>query len=400
MIDLIVGLVFGVCLGILAGIVPGMHINLLSVMILALSGVLLGYVSPLSLAIMIISMAIVANFFEFIKGMFLNVADEGNVLSIHPMTRMLMDKRGIEAIRLVSFGCLATVLLSVCLFPLMTYVVPVVYYSLRPFIAVILFCIALHLILKERENSKYAALIFLISGILGYIVLNLNMNEPLLPLLTGLFGFGVLVNSLNKNIPKQMKKVVVDIDKKTAVSGTLFGFLSAGILSLIPAIGPTQASLLGSELRKDAKTGQAQDKGFIISIAGVNTGDIIFSLLALYTINKPRSGALVAIQEILTIGSREIMVLLFACVVAGIAGYLAMNYLGRIICNNIHKINHKRIGYIIMFFVGSMTFYFDLWLGLMVLISSTFLGYASNKWDINQSHAMGCLIIPTMLFFM
>lgn len=398
MIDSIIGIVSGIILGIISGVVPGLHINLLSIIILAGTGFLFGFMSPLSIAIMIVSMAIVSNFFEFIKGMFLNVADEGNVLTIHPMSRMLREKRGMEAIRLVSFGCLSSLLLCVALFPIMAFFVPIIYYSLRPYLAVILFAISFHLILRERENSKYAAIIFLISGLLGYAVLNLNMNEPLLPLLTGLFGFGILVTSLEKNIPKQMKKVVVDVSRKSAVYGTIFGFISAGILSLIPAIGPTQASLLGSELRRDDEV--FDERGLIISVAGVNVGDIIFSLLAMYTINKPRSGALVAVQSILDVGSFEIIILLLACVVSGIIGYFALNKIGRKICDNIHRVDHKKIGYFILCFVGILTFYFDFILGIMVLVSSTFVGYISNKWNINQSHAMGCLIIPTMLYFM
>jgi putative membrane protein len=397
MIDIILGIVFGTGLGIVSGIVPGLHINLISIILFAVSGALFGFISPLSLAVMIVSMAIVSNFFEFIKGMFFNVADEGNVLTIHPMAKMLMEKRGIEAIRLVSFGCLSSLFLSVSVFPVMVFIIPVIYHSLRPFIAVLLFGISLHLILREKKNSKFAAIVFAVSGLLGYVVLNLNMQQPLLPLLTGLFGFGVLINSIGKKIPKQMEKVVVDIDRKSALSGSIFGFLSAGILSIIPAIGPTQASLLGSELRKDK---MGDEKSLIVSVAGVNVGDIIFSILAMYTLNKPRSGALVVVQDILNVGSYEVLVLLFSCVMAGIIGYFALNKIGRRICENIHRVNHKLISRIIILFVSMMTFYFDMWLGLMVLVSSTFIGYVSNKWDINQSHAMGCLIIPTMLYFM
>jgi putative membrane protein len=74
MIDSIIGIISGILLGIVSGVVPGLHINLLSIIILASSGFLFGFMSPLSIAIMIVSMAIVSNFFEFIKGMFLNVA--------------------------------------------------------------------------------------------------------------------------------------------------------------------------------------------------------------------------------------------------------------------------------------------------------------------------------------
>ena len=51
---LIVGI--GICLGIITGLIPGIHVNLISVIILSLSVFLLKYFSALDVCIIIISM--------------------------------------------------------------------------------------------------------------------------------------------------------------------------------------------------------------------------------------------------------------------------------------------------------------------------------------------------------
>ncbi|HIJ05138.1 MAG TPA: hypothetical protein HA370_03440, partial [Nanoarchaeota archaeon] len=60
----------GIFLGIISGIIPGIHVNLLSVIVLSLSPILLHYFSPLGLASFILSIAITHTFIDVIPTTF------------------------------------------------------------------------------------------------------------------------------------------------------------------------------------------------------------------------------------------------------------------------------------------------------------------------------------------
>ncbi|MBT4824632.1 hypothetical protein HON88_05525, partial [Candidatus Woesearchaeota archaeon] len=54
----------GVFAGIITGLTPGIHINLVSLLVISSSPFLLNYLSPISLAIFVISMAITHTFLD------------------------------------------------------------------------------------------------------------------------------------------------------------------------------------------------------------------------------------------------------------------------------------------------------------------------------------------------
>lgn len=392
MITLILSLLIGIGLGILAGLTPGLHINILSVVLLTYSS-FFGFLGVEGLMVAIVSMAIVANYFEFIKALLFGIPDEGNVLSVYPTQRLLMDGRGLEAIKLCGFGCLCIMLLAIALFPIMSPVIGFVHSYMRRYTGVLLLAISLHLMIRDKK--KEAFVVFALSGVLGLFALNMAMKEPLLPLLTGMFGLSMLLTSGNR-VPKQMASVVVEVEKRSSILGIVVGFLGVSVLSVIPAIGPTQASLLASELRD-----KRNYKEFLISIGGINTADIIFSILALWTIGKPRSGAIAAVNELAgTLSSNQLYMLLVACLVSGIVGYFLMMAFGSFVCKRVHKLDYGKIKYGVAAFVSFLTFTLDPILGLVVLALSTAIGWYAERYDVNKSHCMGCLIIPTILYYM
>jgi putative membrane protein len=162
---LILGLLFGVGLGIVAGLTPGLHINIISVFLLTYSS-FFGFLGVEGLIVAIVSMAIIANYFEFIKALLFGLPDDGNVLAVYPTQQLLKDGRGLEAIKLCGFGCLCVMLLAIALFPLMSYVVTFVYTYMRRYTGILLLTISLHLLL--RDNKKEAFVVFALSGVLGF----------------------------------------------------------------------------------------------------------------------------------------------------------------------------------------------------------------------------------------
>src|SRR5690606_15276961 len=102
--------------------------------------------------------------------------------------------------------------------PLFLIIIPIylfslekIYFVVETFIPFIIIFSIIYLILRE-SNILLGLIIFVISGILGYSAFNLPIKEPLLPLLTGLFGLSSIFLSLSDS----KNKIIQEIgDKKT-----------------------------------------------------------------------------------------------------------------------------------------------------------------------------------------
>jgi TctA family transporter len=46
-----------------------------------------------------------------------------------------------------------------------------------------------------------------------------------------------------------------------------------------------------------------------------------------------------------------------------------------------------------------IVFIFSGFLGIVILIASTFTGIYCNSLNVKKTHMMGCLLIPTILFY-
>ena len=155
--------------------------------------------------VFIVSMAITHTFIDFIPSVFLGCPDTDTELSVLPGHDLLKKGQGYQAITLTSYGSLISVFTLILIsFPAILIISKI--YIFIPFLIPGLLIFA-SFFLISREKKKFSALLaFLLSGFLGLCVLNLDsLKEPLLPLLTGLFGASMLITSIkNKTrIPKQ-----------------------------------------------------------------------------------------------------------------------------------------------------------------------------------------------------
>jgi putative membrane protein len=135
-------------------------------------------------------------------------------------------------------------------------------------------------------------------------------------------------------------------------------------------------------------------------IGGINTVNFTFSLVTLYALEKARNGAVVAVLEILkSIDLIGLVVFLAAALIAGgIATFLAM-YLTRGFSKYITKINYQMLCVLVISLIVLLVVYFSSWIGLLVLVVSTFIGMLPSFTGVKKSLAMGCLLLPVILFF-
>jgi putative membrane protein len=378
----------------LTGLAPGIHINLVALVLLIASPFLLQYTAPLVLAVFIVSMSITHCFLDFITGIFLGAPEESTALSVLPGHRLLLQGRGYEAVKLTTMGCYVGLILLILIVPLSVIFLPVIYNYIRLAIPFILIAASLFLVIKE-EKKFLAFFIFMLSGCLGIAVLNLHViKQPLFPLLTGLFGTSMLITSISQktSIPKQkITSEKITVGAKTIFAGTISSFLC----SFLPGLGASQAAILGDEM-----TGKNSEKNFLILLGIISILVTALNFAALYIINKPRSGTAIIVGRLLQdISLQHLAIFCTAMIVAGsVAVFLAL-FFAKVFAKHLPKINYSTLSLIILIFLVVLSVNISGWLSLLVLIVSTCLGIVTIAFGIKKMHLMGCLIVPVILYF-
>ena len=397
LIEILIAILIGCLLGIITGLTPGVHINLVSVLILSLTPFLSQYVSILTLVIIIISMSVTHTFLDSIPSIFLGAPDSGLELSVLPGHKLLLEVRGYEAVILTAIGSLFAVIMIIAFAPLGLPFIKFIYPIIQKFIPYILIFFSILLIYKERKSRVLALIVYLIAGVLGIITLNLQLSQPLFPLLSGLFGTSILLISIfqNTKIPEQ-KITEVKLKKKEIFASMNSGFIASFLTGLLPGLGASQAAIVATSTQK-----KITPEKFLIIVGSINTFVMIVSFLALYSIDKARNGSVVVISKILetfTI-NHLILFLSVSLIAAGIATFLTLKF-AKIFSKIMTKVNYKKLCLSIIFLITILVLILTGWIGLLVLIVSTFVGLIPNSAGIGKNHLMGCLIFPVILFFL
>lgn len=388
---------FGCFLGILTGIVPGLHVNSISLLLVPLALA----TNPYFIAVTIIAMAISHTLWDFIPSLFLGSPEEATALSVLPGHKLLLEGHGLEALYLTVVGGLFSVFLAFILFPVFVFLIPLFYQNIHLYIHWVLLAIAIVLILSERKPRRIlqSFFVFLMSGFLGYMALNFYILPSyilLFPIFTGLFGMNNLLISLHKKtkIPEQNLSFP-DIPKIMSISGIVKGLVSGVIVGTLPGIGASQATILTQQI-----TRRKNNREFLISIGAINTIVALFSLISLYTISKPRSGAAIVVQRIIgDFGFNELLLLLGVAVfAAGISSFLLLKSMRKLVAG-LQKINYTKLTTTTIIFLILLTVFFAGPIGLFMLWISTSIGLLAPLFGVRRSAAMGCLMFPLILFY-
>ncbi|MEK6934453.1 MAG: tripartite tricarboxylate transporter permease [Nanoarchaeota archaeon] len=398
MIDILIAILIGIILGTITGLIPGIHTNLVAVTMLTLSAFLLNFISPLLIAIIIISMAITNTFLDVIPTIFLGAPDSSTALAVLPGHRYLLDGKGYEAVILTIIGSLGSLILTIILIPLITPLIGKIYPLLEDYIPYILILVSVSLILREKISKSFAFIIFLLAGILGIITLTMpNLEEPLFPLLSGLFGTSTLLISLNsQTILPQQKTTYPKLNKKTTIKSLSTSVLVGSVASFLPGLGPSQAAIIGTQVYRKINL-----SGFLILIGGLNTVNMVISFATLYIISRARNGAVVTVSKILTEFQIQHLILFLAIslIAGGIATFLAIN-LAKTFSNTITKVNYQTLVLIIIALIMLLVLLISGFIGFLVLLTGTFIGILPSVKNIGKNHLMGCLLLPIILFFL
>lgn len=396
-LEIFLALFLGVFCGIITGLVPGIHVNLVAVLLISFSALLLTFTSPIVLAVFIISLAITHTFLDAIPSIYLGAPTEAQALNVLPGHRLLLKGLGHNAVMYTVIGALGSLLLSILLFPLFIVSMEKLSPVVNSIVGYLLIGVMVYMILKDKGKRLKALVVFLLSGALGLLVFSIpNLEQPLFPLLSGLFGFSILIESLRQKsvIPKQKEKPLT-LSKKNLVKSVSAASGMGFVAAFLPGFGSAQAAIIATNV-----VGDIGDEGFLTLVGGINTANVLISIAAAYVLDKARNGAIVAVNELLGgVGFQEMILFVGVALVAGGAASLLTIYFSKSFSKYIVKVNYMRIIVGILIFMTLLTFFFDGFLGLTILFTATAIGLVTSAFGVGKNHLMGCLILPVILYF-
>ena len=400
-LEILVAIVLGIFFGTITGITPGLHINLVATVLLGVSPLLLGIFPVFAIAMFIIAMSITHTFTDAIASIYLGAPDSDMVLAILPGHTLLLEGWGNEAVKLATVGGVLCLVVMVLVSPLLVFLVPRVYEATAGVIGIGILLISAFMIFREGNfEKKFLALIlFMLSGVLGLFVFAIpTMEQPLFPLLSGLFGVSTLLLGLSSKvrIPEQRITEEIVVGKNELTKATAAGVASGGLLSIFPGLGPAQAAILAGQFYKSMSA-----PIYLVVVGGINTVGMVMSLITLLTIEKARNGSIVVVQELLGNFTTDLFMasVAVALVSGGVAAIITL-WLAKECSSILNKVDYAKVSLGIIGFIALLVLVLEGWVGLLVLGVATALGMLPVLLNVGRNHAMGVLLLPVMLYFL
>jgi len=435
--------VFGSIVGIATGLLPGLHVNNIALILLSLSASIVAVCDPLLsfglsepfilllIAAFIISVSVVHSMLDCIPTTFLGAPDEDTALSVLPAHQLLLEGKGYEAVAWSALGSYGAIIVCfLLLFPLRFVIGEplMIYENLQGIMAWVLIAISILMIATEKSKIEecglsgkpacfagmgFALFVFLLSGVFGLVVLDFPVESPvgfsspvLFPALAGLFGMPTLVTSLwtKPSLPKQrIEPLVLDkAQKKSSILSVVTGSLAGVLVSIIPGITSATGTIMAMNAR-----GESDNRQTIVTLSAVNTASAFTVLAVLFIIMRPRSGAAIAVEELISIEEwsgllmpANLAYLLISVVFAGALGYLLAISIGKVFAKKFTKLPYGALVGGTILSVCVLVFLFTGFWGLLILLVAMIIGLLPVQWGVRRSHCMGLLLIPIILYFL
>ncbi len=392
-LEIFFAILVGVLAGTFTGLSPGIHINLVSVVVVSFAATLIPIFGVEAIVVFIIAMAIAHSFLDFIPSIFLGAPNPDTALSVLPGHRMVLEGNGFEAVKLMIIGSLFGLLFCAIFYVLFEYALSFMYPFLQAFIWEMIFIVSLFMVFSTGDVLR-SLFVFVATGMLGVLVLGARMTEPLFPLLTGMFGLATLIVSLNdKNtIPEQNFSHTTKFNPIKGFFIVVVGALTGFMTAILPGIGTSTAAAAGSVVFKEK---DARD--FLVMTSSIATVNFFMSIAALNVLGKARNGAIVALMKVIEKPPVSLMIMT-ALISAGIAVFVAFA-LAKWFIKIMEKIDYSLLAKIVIMILIVLTFFFSGFTGLFVLVISTGIGLYCNYKGISRSLMMACIMLPVMIYF-
>lgn len=424
----------GFLIGVLTGLVPGLHVNNAALLLASAPLLALLPVSPEGAAVLIVAASVSHTFFDIVPSVLVGAPEPSTSLAVLPGHRLLMEGRAGEAIRLSAVGSGGAVVVALLLVLPVKLVFECLYSVVAPHLGWVLLFIVVVMLLSERGEPDVfgvrdrwdgvvargrAVLVFLLAGVLGFVALRGDalgaMSSPvgvevsvLFPLLTGLFGTSTIVMSLwGSARPPAQGETPVGVSRGEAARSVVSGSVAGSVVGWLPGVTAAQAAVLAA-VASGGRVSESEGSGarsYLLSVSAVNSANAVFTLVALFTIGRARSGVMAAFQDLVDVVQwssglpRVLMAALLAVAFSGLLSFVVLTRASGVLASRFSDVSYDRVSVavVVALVVGSLvtTGFF----GLQVLVVGTVLGMVPPLLGVRRTHLMGCLLLPVMLYF-
>ncbi len=384
----------GLLLGTVTGLLPGLHPNTLIVLTLPLY--FATNVAALPFIAFVTGMSIVHTFVSFIPSLLLGAPDGDTALAVTPGHRLLHDGRAHAAIRRTVHGGIIAAAIALASLPVLVHIIPPLYSMLRPHLHIVLTAVMAGIIIQDDRPLRAAGIVALAAA-LGILVLNspaANTQYILFPTFAGLFGLSLITTALRHHTDPPVQQPAAPLPLRTTAKGGAVGATAGLIAGFLPGLGASQSAFLVQRVTALSR------HDFLVALGGITTADLFFSLAALAVIGNPRSGAAVAIEQVLPRMTTYHFLLVagLGAVAVGIgAGVTRLLAPRAVRAATAVDYRHLLRGVAILLAAGTVLL--TGWFGLLVLGTATALGVTAHRWQVRKSYCMVVLIAPTVLFY-
>lgn len=446
MLDLALVIIFcvlGVFLGVATGLLPGLHVNNIALILLSMSGSIVALSAPLSsfgisehfvfllICGFIIAVSISHTFHDALPTTFIGAPEEDTALSVLPAHNLLLQGRGYHAIAYSALGSFGAIVMCILIFYPLRFLIgsPLFLYSILQGIMVwVLIAISIMMLATEKAKIDefgnkgkmpsivgilFAIFVFFLSGVFGLVILDFEVGSPiglqapvLFPALAGLFGVPTLLNSLMTKpvIPEQkIEKLTLDAEeKKSSILSVITGSLAGILVSIIPGITSATGTILAMNAR-----GESGNEQTIVTLSSVNTASAFSVIVVLFVILRPRSGAALAVNELIVVEEwtaltipTDLIYLLMFLVLGGTLSYFLTLKIGKVFAKRFSHVPYPLLVTLTILMITVLVVIFTGILGVLILITATFIGFLPVFWGVRRSHCMGVLLIPIIIHFL
>ena len=397
MLDLLSYMMLGIIAGCCTGMIPGLHINLVSALLISRAAFFEEIVYVEHLAVFVISMSITHTFIDSIPSIYLGAPDASQFLTALPGHKMFMQGKAHMAVTLTTFGSLLGLILSLSLLGMFTVLVHHIYSHLSSMIGHILLILSLYIIYDpgSLKNSLKRFMFFVLSGSYGMIILGQNqLSNPMFHMLSGLFGLSILVESLRSESDPVEQQPTLETDGRRAFFPSLTASISGFFAAFMPGFSTSQNAVILTRIFK-----KMNETDFLVLLGALNTSGMVASMGSFFAIERARNGSIIAIQEL--VGALHLdlfIVIVLVMLIAGSFASVVALRISRLMSKLVVKINYKQLILSVIISIAFLSFLFDGILGLFVLFFCTMTGLSASYSGVAKNYLMGCIMLPVIFF--
>lgn len=387
-LEILFAILLGVVAGCFTGLVPGIHTNLIAVILVSFTI----DVSNEFFVAVICAMTITHSFISTIPSILLGAPEGGTALSVLPGHKLLLEGRGIEAVFYTYFGSAISLVASFFCIYLMKVFLSNFYEVIQQYIGYLLIGVLIFIVFLNTDKKR-TLIVIILSGVIGYFVLDSRLENGLFSLLTGFFGVSTLVFSLKSSgeFPKQEFNGF-NLKLSKTINTSLFGLTIGFFTSILPGMGSSTGATIGSVIKKESKP-----EDFLVMIGSITTVNFFSSIIALDVINRARNGSIVALRDLF--GQNYIDIMIYSSLISGGMALLLGIRLVYLMVRVISKINYQKLCISIIIILFLLGFFLSGLVGVYIIFICFLVGFYANYFGISRNSMMSCIIVPVMFYF-